>query len=104
MIQCQYCEEWFHIDCIGINKSAFNKIKKFMCGRCCLLGTNLSQARHLSSLDKTPRLKSVISKSPNHQTDVEIGVAKHKEERYARDQWLCLLTQLRELRKYLILD
>lgn len=104
MIQCQYCDEWFHIDCIGINKSSFNKIKKFMCGRCCLLGTNLSQARHLSSLDKTPRLKTLISNSANHRTDVEVGLEKHREERYPVEKWLYLCDQVRELSKYIILD
>ena len=36
MIGCGYCPEWYHIDCLGINKSSLNKIKKFKCPVCCL--------------------------------------------------------------------
>lgn len=46
MIQCDFCINWFHIDCLKFNKSSLNKIKKFKCP-CCSLVSNSQYDRSI---------------------------------------------------------
>lgn len=34
MIQCGFCKEWYHGDCIGIAKTEFERIDTFCCNQC----------------------------------------------------------------------
>lgn len=36
MIQCNTCEEWYHVDCLKLNKTSLNKIKNLRCPTCSL--------------------------------------------------------------------
>lgn len=34
MIACDECDEWFHVECIGISKDKAQTIQKYVCAEC----------------------------------------------------------------------
>jgi [histone H3]-trimethyl-L-lysine4 demethylase len=41
MIQCDVCEDWFHLDCVNLSSTVVDRIGKYMCPAC-------SHSRHLT--------------------------------------------------------
>ncbi|KAI9288918.1 PLU-1-like protein-domain-containing protein [Umbelopsis sp. AD052] len=41
MIQCDACEDWFHLDCVNLSSTVVDRIGKYMCPAC-------SHSRHLT--------------------------------------------------------
>lgn len=55
MIQCDFCTNWFHIDCLKFNKSSLNKIKKFKCPCCSLISnSHYNKSLEVHNLERTP--------------------------------------------------
>ncbi len=34
MIFCEYCENWYHYDCVGLTEQQVEKIEKYRCLKC----------------------------------------------------------------------
>jgi hypothetical protein len=75
MIQCEYCYEWYHIDCLALNKSSICKIKTFRCPVCSLLTTDKLQdciGTHESLRGELKEFTDICSESETLQNYIKI--------------------------------
>ena len=86
MIQCDDCEDWFHGDCVKINKEeGENMMLSYICPNCTIPGRYVTRFRRLCSLPncrKAARLYGDDGASPLASTD-----ASHFCSDSHRDQW-----------------
>ncbi|KAL1894335.1 COMPASS (complex proteins associated with Set1p) component [Sporothrix stenoceras] len=86
MIQCDDCEDWFHGDCVKINKEeGENMMLSYICPNCTIPGRYVTRFRRLCSLPgcrRAARLYGDDGASPLNSTE-----ASHFCSDSHRDQW-----------------
>lgn len=75
MICCDFCEEWFHGDCIGVTENSSKDIEMFYCKRCRSSNSNLrityKKKNARKNLSKTPvKSKTPINYTPTKMADI----------------------------------
>lgn len=91
MIECSFCNVWYHVDCLKFNKSSLNKIKKLQCPVCSLIkAADLHASLEIHAQERTPfsdyqklvlevqQMSSFITLSSNHR-DILMFQARYLE-------------------------
>ncbi|CAK7206794.1 COMPASS (complex proteins associated with Set1p) component [Sporothrix eucalyptigena] len=90
MIQCDDCEDWFHGDCVKINKDdGENMMLSYICPNCTIPGRYVTRYRRLCSLPgcrKAARLYGEDGASPA-EPSATTTAASHFCSDSHRDQW-----------------
>jgi hypothetical protein len=81
MIQCDFCNKWFHIECLKFNKSSLNKIKQFECPGCSLIrnsGYQKSVETHKSERTPLEEFKNLVTQVIELGLHIKLG-DNHKD-------------------------
>ena len=100
MIGCDQCDDWYHPACVGLTEQQANKIKKYICPRCCKrdgkpyphgevkggVVTATVDKRRDDKKDKKTKKDDTKAKQKETNGDSELDTEKRKRKKEKRDK------------------
>eukprot|EP01088_Endostelium_zonatum_P002690 TRINITY_DN1338_c0_g1_i1.p1 TRINITY_DN1338_c0_g1~~TRINITY_DN1338_c0_g1_i1.p1 ORF type:complete len:568 (+),score=92.26 TRINITY_DN1338_c0_g1_i1:120-1823(+) len=80
MIACEGCSEWYHLDCVGLQKSDLDTLAQWSCPRCC---------EHSDSSSNSRKRKRTLDASSSPERSDEERPRTNKIKAHRKGQRLC---------------